>query len=174
MKKQVIAGWVLALLVAGGTVQADNEWGVFGSVWSPADGATGSGGGIKAGLEMVDRVQLDIRYSVVNNLEDGDVFRDLDVQPLEFGLAFSIPVSPSFEPYIGVGLGYYFFDADPGVDDEWGFTTSLGAEWILSRSGASYGETVTALFVEGMYRTVEPDGIDLSGFGAQAGLLIGW
>lgn len=172
--KKLLAGMMVALLVSGLAVRADNEWGVFGSAWSPSDGENGYGGGVKIGIEMVDRVQLDVRYSLVNNLEDGDVYRDLDVQPLEFGLAFALPAVGALEPYLGVGLGYYFMDAEPKVDDEWGFNTSLGAEIILSRSGASYGETVTKLFIEGMYRNVEPDGIDLSGFGAQAGLLIGW
>lgn len=170
--KTLFAGMMVALLVSGLAVRADSEWGVFGSVWAPSDGDTGVGGGVKIGAEMVDRVQLDIRYSVVNNLGEGD--QDLDVQPLEFGLSFALPAAGPIEPYVGVGLGYYFMDGEPDVDDEWGFNTSLGFEWILSRSGASYGETVTKLFVEGMYRNVEPDGIDLSGFGAQAGLLIGW
>ena len=167
---------------------ADSEWGIFGSVWNAADGDTGVGGGVKVGIEMVERVQLDLRYSAVNNLIDTDR-ADLDVQPLEFGLLYSIPAGDTIEPYIGVGGGYYLMDGDVQgfdveVDDEFGFYISTGLEIILSRSKAQYGQTTTKLFLEAMYRFVEAsdmkvsngnlDDADLSGLGAQAGLLIGW
>lgn len=167
---------------------ADSEWGVFGSVWNAADGDTGVGGGVKIGIEMVERVQLDLRYSAVNNLIDSDV-ADLDVQPLEFGLLYAIPAGDTFEPYIGVGGGYYLMDGDVrgydvDVDDEFGFYISTGLDIVLSRSKAQYGQTTTKLFVEAMYRIVDAgdmkvsggnlDDADLSGLGAQAGLLIGW
>jgi len=182
------SGLMAMALMAGSVASADNEWGVFGSYWAPSDGDDGFGGGVKIGVEMVDRVQLDVRYSVINNVIDGDAV-SLDVQPLEFGLSMSVPTSSGIEPYFGVGLGYYFMDGDvkgfdANVDDEWGFYTSAGIEWILSRSGASYGETTTKLFVEAMYRIVDADDMkvsggqlesaDINGFGVQAGLLIGW
>ncbi len=167
---------------------ADSEWGIFGSYWSAADGDDGVGGGVKVGIEMVERVQLDLRYSAVNNLIDTDL-ADLDVQPLEFGLLYSIPAGENMEPYIGVGGGYYLMDGDvkgydADVDDEFGFYLSAGLEVILSRSKAQYGQTTTKLFLEAMYRFVDVndmkvsgsglDDADLSGLGAQAGLLIGW
>ena len=188
MKKTSVI-WLMAVLLGfGSAAMADNEWGVFGSYWAPSDGDDGVGGGVKIGVEMVDRVQLDLRYSVVNNVIN-DNGASLDVEPLEFGLSFSVPTGGGIEPYFGVGLGYYFMDGDvagfdTNVDDEWGFYTSAGIEWILSRSGALYGETTTKLFVEAMYRIVDANDMKLSGgrledaelngLGLQAGLLIGW
>ncbi len=126
----------------------------------------------------------------MNNLIDNDA-ADLDVQPLEFGLSFAVPMNEKVEPYVGIGLGYYFMDGDvkgfdAEVDDEFGFYVSAGLEIILSRSKAQYGQTTTKLFVEAMYRAVDANDMklsgtpphledaDLGGFGVQAGLLIGW
>jgi len=190
MKKYMGICMVSLLAGMGPMAMADNEWGVFGSYWSASDGDDGFGGGAKIGIEMVENVQLDLRYSAINNLISNNG-ADLDVQPLEFGLSMAIPMNEKVEPYIGVGLGYYFMDGDIDgfdveVDDEWGFNVSVGLEIILARSKAQYGQTTTKLFIEAMYRDVSADDMkvsgnpprlesaDLGGFGAQAGLLIGW
>ena len=174
MKKKmamIVAGLLLA---AGTAVRADNEWGVYGTFWSPSDADDSYGGGFKLGIEMVDRVQLDVRYSIFNNVfDDGP---DLEVDPLEFGLSFAIPMSDDVETALGAGLGYYFMDGDDvlDADDEVGFFMSAGLEWTIHRSGATYGETSAKLFVEGIYRFVETGDIDLNGPGVNVGLLIGW
>lgn len=188
MKKKIGICLVTMTMGLASAAMADSEWGVFGSVWNAADGDTGLGGGVKVGIEMVERVQLDLRYSAVNNLIDSDI-ADLDAQPLEFGLLYAIPAGDTIEPYIGVGGGYYLMDGDidgydVDVDDEFGFYLSTGMDIVLSRSKAQYGQTTTKLFVEAMYRFVEASDMkvsggnledaDLSGLGAQAGLLIGW
>jgi outer membrane protein W len=192
MKNQWAGFMVCLTLLLHSTAMADSEWGFFGSYWSPSDGDNSVGGGFKLGLEMVDRVQLDIRYSVMNGVIDDDANNiQLDVQPLELGLTWALPVSDRVESYLGGGIGYYFMDDDvdsrfeSNVDDEWGFYASIGFEFLLSRSGALYGETTTKLFIEAMYRFLEVEGMkatgstrlneaDLSGMGIQAGLLIGW
>lgn len=189
MKKN-IATCLAAIALAAAPALADNEWGVFGSYWLPSDGDEGFGGGVKVGIEMVDRVQLDLRYAVIDNVIDDDR-ASLDVQPLEFGLTMAVPAGEGVEPYLGVGLGYYFMDGevagfDADVDDELGFNATAGIEFVLSRSGAQYGETTTKLFLEAIYRSVDASDMKLSGsparledasldgIGFQAGLLIGW
>lgn len=185
MKKQFVI-CVLALGFLGGPqAPADSEWGVFGSFWSPSDGDTGVGGGAKIGIPLVDRMQLDLRYAIINGLIDSDN-ADLDVQPVEFGFQYAIPVNDRVESYVGIGGGYYMMDGevegtDARPDDEFGLYASAGVEFILSRSAASYGQTSTKLFLEGLYRSVEAADMkvsggdaDLSGFGFQAGLLVGW
>ncbi len=190
MKRRVWI-WIAVLAMGmGSTLLADNEWGVFGSYWAPSDGDTALGAGIKVGIEMVERAQLDLRYSYMSHVIDKDG-ASLDVQPLEGGLSFSFPVREGLKPYVGLGLGYYLmdgkvkgFDTDP--DHEVGWFANAGLTWTLSRSGADLGETLTKLFVEAMYRQVEVDNMklhgtparlddaDLGGFSFQAGLLIGW
>lgn len=174
MKKGIAILFTGMMTVLGSAAMADNEWGVFGTYWSPSDGDGTFGGGVKLGIEMVDQVQLDIRYSIFSDvLGDGP---KLDVDPLEAGLSFSVPTDSDFQPYFGAGLGYYLMSGN--ADDEVGFYLSGGVEYILHRSGADYGETTTKLFLEGMYRFVDAsigeEDLDLNGPGVQLGLMIGW
>jgi len=193
MKKRIAFMITGLMLISGAAAIADNEWGLFGTFWSPSDGDDSAGGGVKVGIEMVDSVQLDLRWSVFSDVLDSPPGGpELEVRPLEFGLAFAVPVSDDVETAFGGGLGYYMMDGESGtgvdadVDSELGFYLSAGLEWTIQRSGADYGETSVKLFVEGIYRFVEADNIlptatpgvladaDLDGPGIQLGMLIAW
>lgn len=179
------------LICTTGAVHADNDWGIFGSFWSPSDGDDSFGGGIKLGIEMVDRVQLDIKATIFSDVLDGKTGSELEVVPIEAGLTFSVPISNAADTYFGAGLGYYMMDGevagmDVSVGDEVGFFLNAGMEWTIHESDADYGQTNVKLFLEGIYRFVEADNIvptgdpavrsdaDLNGLGVQFGMLIGW
>jgi len=186
---QLVAGLLVCTTTA---VHAGSDWGIFGSFWSPSDGEDSFGGGIKLGIEMVDRVQLDVKATIFSDVLDGEAgTAELEVVPIEAGLTFSAPVSDAADAYFGAGLGYYMMDGevdgmDANVDDEVDFYLNAGMEWTIHESDADYGQTSVKLFLEGIYRFVEADNIvptddpavladaDLNGLGVQFGMLIGW
>jgi hypothetical protein len=181
------------VLLSANLACASNAWGLYGAYWNASDADDTFGAGLKASIEMIEGVQFQLRGSYFDDLVDGDGARDVDLEviPVEAGLALTYPVSDSVEWYGGGGLGYYFMDADsgrgPGVDpdDEIGFYFDLGVEWALRKSGASYGETAAKVFAELMYRFVDADNVkptggggaddvELDGIGVNLGLLVSW
>jgi hypothetical protein len=188
MRKHLLLTIVTGTLLALGSVAtADSEWGFYGAYWAPSDGEDAFGGGLKIGFDMVDRVQLEIRAGIFNDLIDdvAGTAADLEDVPLEIGLAYAMPAKENLEFYLGGGLGYHFLDGSGSagsVDNELGFYGTAGLEWYIHRSGAAQGETSAKLFIEVLYRFLSADGttpvgptdIDLDGPGVQLGLVVGW
>ena len=188
-----------AVLVAAGTARAANTWGVGAAYWDTSDAADAVGAMTKFSFEMVPGAQLDLRASYFSDLaEDVEgTDADLEVVPLELGLALAYPLGNVVDLTAGGGIGYYLMDgsvtaenrtvqqADP--ENEVGFYGVLGLEWSLRKSGASFGETEAGLFFEVLYRSVSADNIqvesgetlrlsdaDLDGVGLNLGVMIKW
>ena len=187
------------LLIGTGTAVGANMWGVHAAYWDTSDADSSYGAGTKFSFEMVPGARLDLRASYFNDLADDvdGIDTDLEVLPLELGLALVYPAARSIDLTAGGGIGYYFMDgkinlpdntsagADPG--DEVGFYLAAGLEWSLRKSGASYGETEAGLFLEALYRSVSADDMkvdsveplrlgdaDLDGLGVNLGIMVRW
>lgn len=179
MKKTI--GVLVCLFLSAVTASADNGWGLFGSYWSPSDGDSEFGPGIRFSFEMIPGVQLDLRASYFDNVIDLDKGQDLEVIPVEAGLSLTAPVAGKLNAYGGVGVGYYFMDSKADVDDEIGFFVNGGLEYDVFKSEAVYGGTRASLFVEAMYRSVSADeacyngdDVDLDGVVLNGGLMVHW
>lgn len=187
---------VLAVLaLAGISASAAGGLGLFGSYWD-ADGDVGMGGGLKLKMEMAPNIALELRGSYLpewdfDEDETGDAMEDFSVIPVEADLVVNFPLGDMLKIYGGAGGGYYVtpeFESDvaiPGSDepdvdpeDVFGYFALGGVEIALSEQ--------VSLFAEAQYRWVEFDEVeidgedvdvddaDLTGFGANAGLLLTW
>lgn len=170
--KRILAVLVIILLGSSGMAWGSNAWGLYGAYWNTADADDAFGAGLKVSVEMIEGIQLELRGTYVETLTAADL--DLDVFPLEAGLAVTHAASERVDLYGGGGLGYYFMGGDGNPDDEVGFYFTTGAEMVVSDSGASYGKTESVLFTELMYRFVDAHDASLDGLGVNAGLLIRW
>lgn len=148
-----------------------NAWGLYASYWDTGDAGSVAGAGAKVSVEMVRGVQLELRGTYIEDLDiDG---ADLEVLPIEAGLALVVPVATQVDLLAGGGLGYFMMDGDADPDNEVGFYLTAGLEWNLQPNAALFGEA--------MYRVVSADDVgpegqdaDLDGLGVNAGLLIKW
>ncbi|MBN1269181.1 MAG: outer membrane beta-barrel protein [Kiritimatiellae bacterium] len=197
MKRMLVV--LAVLLCTTGAALGYNAWGIYAAYWDTKDADDGFGAGGKASIEMIPGIQLELRAAYFNDLakDSGDIDADLEVVPLEAGLALTGPIGERLEVYGGGGIGYYLMDgevdlpdgagveADPG--DEVGFYLAAGAEFTVRESGASDGKTEAVLFGEIIYRSVEVDDLDvesgatielndakLDGLGFNVGLMVKW
>ena len=134
MKGKRLVG--LALLVAacalpGGCSHGTGiELGAFGSSLKSDDLGQGYGGGAKLELNPIDWLSLDGRASYIR-------FADTQVNmvPLEAAGLLNFPMAGErIVPYVGAGVGYYFFEADDAdLDNQVGFFPLAGLEIGLWR-----------------------------------------
>lgn len=179
MKKVIIS--MAVLVVMGLTAGAENGWGLHAAYWDTEDLSDQAGVGATLSIEMIPSVLMNIRGSYFDGFGDentGDV--DLQVIPLELGLAVYQPLAEKLNVYAGGGIGYYFMDADGvDVDDEVGSFVNAGFELKgAEKKEVVYGQTHLGLFAEAIYRFVEADAgsadFSLDGLGANVGLMIRW
>jgi hypothetical protein len=170
MKKIWIAVTAIVLGCAM-TASANFGWGLYGSAWSTADGDDVFGPGFRLTLEMVPAIQLELRASSMNGLtvEKGSSEYDLDLVPIEAGLALNLPLNDKVKFMLGGGPTYTFVDADEALDvsDEIGAYFSAGFELAVGNGAA--------LFAEARYNFLDlGSDINLNGPGANVGLMITW
>lgn len=177
----------LGVLLSASVVMA-NGIGVYGSYWKPEDMDNGWGLGAKVQVEVVPSIFLEARGGYFHEIEVEDAEEDdpkLSIVPLEAAGLLKFPVD-QLTPYVGGGVGYYMFDVvdEPAgisidVENKVGFFAVAGLELAL-------GENIS-LFGEGKYTWLDEveieaetagfkvtDEGDLSGFGANVGLLLKW
>lgn len=162
---------VLSLSIGGCTAGSLAELGVFGSYLDSDDLGNGYGAGVKLEVKPTDILSVDGRASWL-------YFDDFEIQmiPLEVAGRLNLPLlGERIVPYVGVGGGYYLFQADDvDLDDDGGFFPLMGLEAGLRR---------VALFAEARWLFLETDadttlgelaGIDeadMDGLGINVGLL---
>lgn len=173
MKKLMII--VAAMLLAVGVVQAENSWGPVAAYWDTADADEGTGIGLVFSFPVSPTLFFDARYTWFEDFGATGSDVTLEIEPIEIGLSV-VKASDRAAFRIGGGLGYYMMDGTisqtPGVtvsydpDDEIGGYASIGLELALVDD---FNENVMAkrmtLFIEGMYRFVSVDEVDISRVG---------
>ena len=189
MKRAVIVGAaLLAMAAAGHAEKLEKKAGVdaglaaFGAYWDTDEAGDGGGAGFKAIMGLAPNLALELRASYYEDLakEKDD---ELEVVPLEAGLAVTFPLSPTLAMIAGAGGGYYIMDgktgdADADPDDEFGAYAIGGVALRLSEQTTLFG---TAKYTSVEIDKIEVDGagdieqkIDLTGAGAEAGLIVSW
>jgi len=196
--KRVLVLLTVALMGAP-VAWGQNEWGLFAAYWVTSDADDALGVGIKAAVEIIPVVQLEIRGAYFDDFEAGSNFAksDVEVIPVEVGLLLTVPINDAVEGFFGGGIGFYFMDGDvdlpadtrvdAGPDDEIGGYITAGLKFPVWKSGANFGETQAVLFGEVTYRFVDAEDVkvvsgpeitlidaDLDGVGFNAGLLVRW
>ena len=179
MKKMHV--FLFAMVMGATGAWAENGWGLHAAYWDTEDLSDQAGVGATLSIQMIPSVLMNIRGSYFDGFgddENGDV--DLQVIPLELGLAVCQSVMENLDVYAGGGIGYYFMEADrANIDDEVGSFLNAGIELKgAEKKEVVYGKTHLGLFAEVIYRFVEADAgsadFNLDGIGANAGLMIRW
>lgn len=198
LRKTMLRKISLSLLMAGGllaTSASAASFSLFGTYWDTDRLDEAFGGGIAVGIPLGEVVELDLRASYLEELnddafdaifdDDEDVFQETTVEmlPLDVGLRFNLQRRGAVNPYIGAGGTYYLLDSNVGndIDDEVGYYGMIGA-----RFGDAQG---AGFFTEILYRKVEATvvnndlddfdldesvSLDLDGFSAIAGFRWSW
>lgn len=162
----------VTLILAGGAgARSGVEFGVFGSYIDSDDLGDGVGGGVKLEFKPINWLSVDARASWIRFSNP-----DVDMVPLEMALLLNIPLAnEQIVPYVGVGGGYYFFDADGfDMDDNVGFFPVVGLEFG-TRNVAFLAE-LRWLFLQSDLDGAEDElgnirKADVDGLGINAGLL---
>lgn len=187
MKKVLLVIGLVALLTgpawAGGL-------GPMISYWSTEDLDDDTGFGAKFEVDVNDNWDVELRGSQLEGYElrRGELFFELEAFPVDLGLAYNFNPGGTANGYLGFGGTYVLLDADTlrgdqvvsaRMKDEFGFYVVAGLEVAMTSK--------LSLFAEGMYReakgAIQGDDInsafvdqdvDLTGPGAQVGLMLAW
>lgn len=172
---------LVILAMAAGSAAA-NGIGAYGSYWKPKDLDNAWGGGAKIQIEVVPSIYLEGRLGYFPEVDDEP---KLDITPVELAGVLKFPVD-RFTPYLGAGAGYYLFDLkdvpagiDVTVDDEIGYFGVAGAELSLGANVSLFGEAKYT-WLDEVKVEVQVGGVtmtdkgNLSGWGANVGLLLKW
>lgn len=171
------------------TTVMGNGLGFYGSYWNPEDLDNAWGGGAKVQVEVVPSIYVEARAGYFHEVEaedeDSEDAPKLNIVPLELAGILKFPVD-QITPYVGAGAGYYMFDVadEPEgisitVDDKIGYFAVAGLELSLAENASLFGEAKYTWLDEvdieatGFGMTIKDEG-DLSGFGANVGLLLKW
>jgi hypothetical protein len=187
-------GAIAALVVLAATPAAA-DFRIFGAYQDTDERDDTAGGGVAVGFPVAEILDIMVRGTYLEKLEDDpldgvldddeEVFiGELETIPIDVGVRWEFTDRETgAQPYVNGGATYWLLDADQGdVDDEIGFFVGLGSTFG-NREGVSF-------YIEGLYRQVEgtvegaiDEGgdavdddfdIDLSGIGANAGIRFGW
>jgi hypothetical protein len=164
---------VAAVCLSGCTAGSVAELGVFGSYLDSDDLGDGYGAGAKLEIKPIDILSVDGRASWI-------FFDDFDIHmiPLEVAGRVNIPLlGERIVPYAGIGVGWYFFEADDiDLDDDFGYFPLVGLE-VGTRSVALFAEA-RWLFLEAdadvgsaLEDLIDFDEADIDGLGINVGLL---
>lgn len=173
----------VAIVVAGlaNAGEVAQQVAPFAAYQNTEDMDNGYGGGLKYavtydGLMPHLDVGVDVRAAWLTFSEDdNDYGVDLDMVPIELTFLARYEVLDGSKPYVGVGVGYYFFDSDEiDIDDELGCYGIVGWNQKVMEH--------LSVFAEAKYLLLEPDvngvastaDIDLSGVGANIGIAMDW
>jgi hypothetical protein len=162
---------VASMSMAGCSAGSMGAVGLFGSYLDSDDLGDGYGGGVKLEVKPIDLVSVDGRASWI-------YFEDFEIHmiPLEAALRLNLPLlGERIIPYVGVGGGYYIFEADDvDLDDDVGYFPLVGLE-VGFRRVAVFAEA-RWLFLEAdvdsaLDELQDIDEADVDGFGINVGLL---
>jgi hypothetical protein len=185
----VLSVFALATTVASAGVGV----GIYGSYWDAGDFGAGYGPGFKVKVDAASIVALEIRSTYLPWFDPEDS-RDADVMvvPVEADIVLQFPLADTLTIYGGGGVGYYVIpefeskiaegsSLEPDIDPE-----DVFGGFAVGGVEISLVENLT-LFAEAVYRWVKVDEfnvddrdiklsddetIDLTGFGANAGVML--
>lgn len=183
MRYILTALMVLAFATAAASA---NSLGFFGAYWDPdeLDHAYGVGG--KLQLEVAPSVYIEARATYFPKTKDKeDDSLKLDIIPVEAAGILKFPVD-QLTPYAGGGIGYYIFriaeepaGVSAEVENKVGLFAVAGLELSIGDAASLFGEAKYT-WLDDVELKASAGGVSdeskgkLSGFGANAGLLLKW
>ena len=185
MKKLLTVASLLALVAlpawAGGI-------GVAYSTWDTGDASDDQGIGIKIEFDVGRFVDFELRSTWLDELaisSQGHAFR-LEATPVDIGVSTDFLHDGKIQPFLGGGFSFVFLnahvdsDAVVRTDDEAGWYAVAGLEGNVNERFTMYGEVlyrdVRAEFTSDGFlnRDFIDFGADLSGAGANFGVMLSW
>lgn len=176
----------LAVLTLSAAVASANGLGFYGSFWKPEDLDNAFGAGAKMQIEIVPSIFAEARAGYFPKAKDKDEDDfEVDIIPLEAAGIIKFPVD-QITPYGGAGAGYYMFrvakepdGVSADIENKIGFFAVAGLELALGDSASLFGEAkytwLKDVEVEAKAGGVSAkDEGDLTGFGANVGILLKW
>lgn len=159
---------LLAVALIGTTVQDARAIGAYVSWWN-MDQANedGFGGGLRMPIKILPILSIDTRASWVNFSDN-----DMNVFPLEAVGMVTLGLL-----YGGIGVGYYIFDADPTIENSFGWHILAGVNIGLSAASV-FGE-LKWTELEADFENIDvnlgnvPTSIDAAGMGLNVGVMFG-
>ena len=151
--------------------------------------------GAKLDINITENLLVHARTAFYDTLGQDIPFRastlsaDLEIVPVEVGVALDLSIADRLVPYIGGGLGWYILEADVAIagrsqeiniDDELGFYLLGGLRLDVSQGLAFFGEyqyRAVDTTLEGDSfgsRVVGPVDVGLSGSSINVGLMLRW
>jgi hypothetical protein len=166
MKRMAILILCLSLT---STALAGLESSIFATYMDAEDIGTGWGGGLKTELNLWKWLGIDTRLSYVGFDTDNAY-----MIPLEAALVLNIPIANQrFNPYGGVGIGYYIMNADSAdLKDEVGYFPFLGLK--AGAKAISFMGEVRWLGLKTSYENAPNNDIKVDGLGVNLGLVFRW
>jgi len=141
--KKILAICALALSVVDVNSAQGIDLGVNASYWDTKDGdATWGFGGKVAMPFLIDRLHIEGR---VYEFEEDNVefFGEVDIIPIDLGLAFYFTTDQTVNPYVLGGISYNFVDtSNIGLDNDFGYYVGAGLEVPLGEGFALTGEVL--------------------------------
>ena len=171
MKSVALTVAVVAAMATGAMAQSlSQQVGVSALYQNSSDFDDGWGAGLKYTLLVNDvapklALGADVRCGWLT-------YSDTDVYPLELTVLARYEVVSGARPYVGGGVGYYFFDESGSIsiDDDFGYYAVVGWDQSLTKN--------VLVFAEAKYLWLTPDtnmkDDDFSGVGANIGVAYNW
>ena len=117
----------LAIILAVPSAHA-GDFTVHAAYTTFQEGGESWGFGMKAGLPLIEVLELELRGAYYPTIVDKSV-PDLEFIPLEAGLSLNVLPEGPITPYASIGGGYAYLDAGHiDVDDSWTFYAGGGIE----------------------------------------------
>jgi hypothetical protein len=153
MTKRLIILAALLLLV-GSPAMAKSRLQVFGAYWDTDDFGSSVGLGLRStfgdrwGLDIGSWFYGDFDSSRIQVVDQSFLDQEISVSVVDLGIRRFIGTAAT-RPYVGGGIGYYWFSPSirPDADDEFGYYLLLGLE---TNSASKWG-----LIVDLLYRDVD-------------------
>lgn len=169
--------WGIALVCAGLVSTAQAELGLFFSYQDTKDCGDGIGAGLKYEIPVRTWISVDSRASMaaldLNAVGEGWT-QEFDLIPVELNVNLKYP-GDRIVPYMGVGVGYYFFYPD-NFKEEVGYNIHAGVNVGVGGDFSFFAEVkylfLTADGTDVLMGASHAYDIDLDGVGAIAGLLV--
>ncbi len=119
------------------------DLGVNASYWDTDEGDGALGYGAQVGFPfIVDHLHLEARAYKFED-DGGALFGDVDITPIDAGLAFFLTLDEPVNPYLIAGVSYFYVDSeDLDLDSDFGYYGGAGLDFDISNGFRLVGEAI--------------------------------
>lgn len=119
------------------------DLGLNASYWDTDEGEGAWGYGAQVGFPfIIDHLHLEARAYKFEE-DGGALFGDVDITPIDAGLAFFFTKDETVNPYLVAGVSYLYVDSeDLDLDDDFGYYGGAGLDFDISNGFRLVGEAI--------------------------------